>query len=91
MYSSGDPKKARKGPRMNIPTARTNFYVQRYWETESYEKLKHDKHALRWVVDLESYIILNMKHNMNNIKKIKYNVINIWTILWFFFNFSDNK
>ena len=34
-----------------------------------------NKHALRWFVNLESYIILNMKHNMNNIKEIKYNVM----------------
>ena len=34
-----------------------------------------NKHALGWFVDLESYIILNMKHNVNNIKEIKYNVM----------------
>ena len=36
---------------------------------------KNNKHALRWFVDLESYIILNMKHNMNNRIEIKYNVM----------------
>ena len=38
MYSSGDPYKARIGPRMNLPTARTNVYVQEYrditWNTK---------------------------------------------------------
>ena len=33
----GTPKKPDKGPRMNLPTARTNFYVQEYqditWNT----------------------------------------------------------
>ena len=28
---------------MNLPTARTNFYVQQYGETESQEKLKHNQ------------------------------------------------
>ena len=35
------PLQSQKGPRMNLPTARTNFYVQQYRETESQEKLKH--------------------------------------------------
>ena len=38
MYSSGDHKKAKKGPRMNLPMARNNFYVQEYrdktWNTK---------------------------------------------------------
>ena len=28
----GTPKKARKGPRMNLPRGTTNFYVQEYWD-----------------------------------------------------------
>ena len=31
--------KARKGPRMNLPTARTNFYVQEYRDITSNTKL----------------------------------------------------
>ena len=30
LYSSGDPSKARKGPKMKLPTGRTNFYVHEY-------------------------------------------------------------
>ena len=36
-------------------------------------EVSENKPALQWFVDLESYIILNMKHNMNNIKEIKFN------------------
>ena len=28
--NSGDPKNARKGPRLNLPMARNDFYVQEY-------------------------------------------------------------
>ena len=37
------PLKSQKRPRMNLPMARNNFYVQQYRETQSKEKLKHNQ------------------------------------------------